>query len=126
MEYVCTNAKCCRLETYFNYVSILLHTDKDKLSKFFKKYKSMDYDEFLWSDYWRMIRELKLSYNKYVSADTENYRANYCELCRKKDIKKFHIHHTNYYVKGAELFNLNTLQVLCKYCHAKIHKKGRK
>ena len=71
-------------------------------------YEEMSYEEFLKTDYWKLIRILKLA------------QKNACQVCGSKD--KLNVHHTDYENKGQELFNLNDLVVLCEVHHKSVHR----
>ena len=68
-----------------------------------------DYGEYLKSDYWREIREVKAHHCEYR-----------CEKCGKQiKLSEANIHHLNYDNLGHE--DLDQLLFLCRPCHEKIH-----
>lgn len=82
------------------------HND-DEISEFVK---SLKYDEFLKTIYWKNIKEDK------------TYFSDKCELCGSKE--KLHVHHRNYDNHGLEHkreVQDNDLMVVCETCHKKIH-----
>lgn len=70
------------------------------------------YKEYLTTEHWRKIRELK--------AVEQNYT---CEMCKKVMNKGFHIHHLTYVHKGRE--RLDELMFLCPECHKEWHKHNK-
>jgi len=81
--------------------SILSQASIDRL-------KGMDYQDFLSTFYWEIVRKYKM------------VRAGYkCELCNENGV--LHVHHKTYEHHGEEHSHLEDLIVLCKDCHAKFH-----
>ncbi len=70
--------------------------------------KSMDYQDFLKTPYWKAI-----------AAHTK-YKAGYrCQLCNSAD--NLATHHRNYDIHGREHAHMQELIVLCNDCHSKFH-----
>lgn len=72
--------------------------------------KSMDYQNFLKTPYWKAI------------ADHTKYKAGYrCQLCNSP--YGLVTHHRNYDIHGREHDHIQELIVLCDDCHSKFHDK---
>lgn len=78
--------------------------DWDYISNYIR---SMDYHEFLKTDYWLLIRQ------------EVRDRDRKCVLCGKN--YKLQAHHTTYDIRGNEHNNLDKIITLCKECHSKVH-----
>lgn len=78
-----------------------------------KKFSKVEYEEYLKSPQWQTIRRKK--------AKEQN---NLCEICHKKVLKGYHIHHKTYIRFKKE--RLNDLMFLCEDCHIKLHSKQNK
>lgn len=91
---------------YYEYNFKSKKKKKKKQKKTTKKYNS--YSDYLKSKEWKNKRKRLFK-----------QRNNKCENCGS--INKLHLHHLTY----KNIFNEkdNELQVLCSYCHAKIHGK---
>lgn len=72
--------------------------------------KTMSYQDFLQTLYWKGISDYKK-----MKAD---YR---CELCNSTGV--LNVHHRCYSIHGDELYSLNDLIVLCQDCHRTFHHK---
>jgi len=72
-------------------------------------YNSLPYNEYLYTDHWRMVRQLVLQRD-----DRE------CLFCGKRTTLQ--IHHNTYDHRGVEEFHLDDLITVCSRCHKKIHK----
>jgi len=70
--------------------------------------KSIEYDNFLKTLYWKTIADYKKSQSSHK-----------CQSCNSK--KSLHVHHETYEIRGREIHNLDKLIVLCKQCHENIH-----
>ena len=68
------------------------------------------YDEFLHSDYWQMVREIKLQQSEHK-----------CQVCGSKN--NLNVHHNTYAHHNNEHLHLADLVVLCRDCHALFHDK---
>ena len=68
----------------------------------------MDYKEYLKTEHWQEIRELKLQ--------SVNYK---CQICNSN--KELNIHHRSYENLYNEQNHLEDLTVLCKECHGLYH-----
>lgn len=75
--------------------------------------KSMDYQSFLQTPYWKAI-----------AAHTK-YKAGYrCQLCNSP--RRLITHHRNYDIHGFEHAYMQDLTVLCDDCHNKFHDRPQK
>lgn len=81
---------------------------RTKADKKARKRRKMPYAKFLQSDYWQEVRKAVL--------EREGHK---CRLCRSQEF--LHVHHITYEHKGDELRHLETLTVLCRECHKKVH-----
>lgn len=72
--------------------------------------KSMDYQEFLKTPYWKAIA----SYSKYKA----RYR---CQLCNSTH--RLATHHRSYEIHGKEHEHINDLIVICDECHTVFHQR---
>lgn len=68
----------------------------------------MDYKEYLKTEHWQEVRELKLQ--------SVNYK---CQICNSN--KELSIHHRSYENLYDEQNHLEDLTVLCKECHGLYH-----
>lgn len=68
----------------------------------------MDYKEYLKTEHWQEVRELKLQ--------SVNYK---CQICNSN--KELNIHHRSYENLYDEQNHLEDLTVLCKECHGLYH-----
>lgn len=68
------------------------------------------YEDFLQTDYWKMVREIKLQQSE-----------NKCQVCGSKS--NLNVHHNTYAHHGKEHLHLADLVVLCKDCHSLFHHK---
>lgn len=71
--------------------------------------RSMPYEQFVYTDYWRIVRDMVLWKNKV------------CAECGGGRI--FQVHHKTYKHHGYEHLHLEDLIVLCRDCHALLHSK---
>ena len=69
----------------------------------------MNYQDFLATPYWKLIREIKLKQCGFK-----------CSQCG--DTRSLQIHHTTYAHRGSEHRHLYDLRVLCSGCHKFTHK----
>lgn len=69
-----------------------------------------DYDHFLQTGYWDLIRRKK-----------RKDAGDRCGLCSHPD--HLHVHHKTYAHRGSEYCRMEDLIVLCSGCHAKFHDK---
>lgn len=69
----------------------------------------MNYQDFLMTPYWKLIREIKLKQSGF-----------HCSRCQ--DTRSLQIHHTTYEHRGSEHRYLYELRVLCSGCHKFTHK----
>jgi hypothetical protein len=69
----------------------------------------MNYQDFLATPYWKLIREIKLKQCGF-----------HCSRCQ--DARSLQIHHTTYAHRGSEHRHLYDLRVLCSGCHKFTHK----
>lgn len=74
----------------------------------YENLKGMEYQQFLTSNYWWIVRGYKLF--------LEDYK---CCLCDSD--YRLNVHHKNYEHRGEEHNYLKDLVVLCKSCHEKFH-----
>jgi len=74
------------------------------------KIKSMKYQDFLKTPYWKAI-----SKKKKLQAGFK------CQLCNHSE--NLATHHRTYEIHGDELNNMKELIVLCESCHSKFHDK---
>lgn len=74
--------------------------------------KKQEYQEFLETDYWKNVRETKISMSGYK-----------CQLCGSKS--NLNVHHNSYEHHGQEHKHLEDLVVLCRECHEVFHKIGK-
>jgi 5-methylcytosine-specific restriction endonuclease McrA len=72
----------------------------------------MPYQAFLASDYWSIVR-----------AWVVYHRGSRCEDCGTSGIQ-LDIHHLSYAHRGAEIFYLDNLCLLCRACHLRQHGVG--
>jgi len=72
--------------------------------------KKMSYYDFLKTPYWKAVSHRR----KHIAG----YK---CQLCSSN--KNLHTHHSTYSIKGAEIYNMKELTVLCEECHEKFHNK---
>lgn len=82
-------------------------SNKEVIQKYIK---SLTYENFLDTIYWKLISAIK-----------KEQANNNCQLCNSD--KKLTTHHRNYKIKGLEIDNMNELIVLCDKCHNKFHNK---
>lgn len=68
-----------------------------------------DYERFLESWYWYIVRAYVVNKAKYR-----------CSICERSG-RQYHVHHLNYEHRGFELYHLEDLMVLCEDCHEQIH-----
>ena len=66
------------------------------------------YEEYLQSEYWRSVRDLKLANS-----------SGRCEYCGSSE--RLHVHHEHYRYKGREYEHLDCLSIVCEACHQGIH-----
>lgn len=69
----------------------------------------MNYQDFLMTPYWKLIREIKLKQSGFC-----------CSSCQ--DTRFLQIHHATYAHRGIEHRHLYELRVLCSGCHKFTHK----
>ena len=98
----------------FNYdenkLKILLDKEYD-IIQLKSKLKELIYNNFLLTNYWRLI-------SKYLRLN------NKCKNCGS--ISKLVVHHKSYENHGDEINHLNDLVVLCEKCHNRFHKENPK
>lgn len=82
----------------------------EDLKKHTIKIRSMEYREFLESEYWQVIRTLIL--------DRHGWR---CAICGSN--QHLQVHHRDYTNHGQEHLHPEDLTALCDSCHAKYHNK---
>lgn len=73
--------------------------------------KGMKYEEFLQTDYWKLVSE--------QARINAHYK---CQLCGCKD-KKLNVHHNTYEHRGEEFKHMEDLICLCEDCHNFYHNK---
>lgn len=73
--------------------------------------KGMKYEEFLQTDYWKLVSE--------QARINAHYK---CQLCGCND-KKLNVHHNTYEHRGEEFKHMEDLICLCEDCHNFYHKK---
>lgn len=73
--------------------------------------KKMKYEDFLQTDYWKMVSE--------QARINAHYK---CQLCGCKD-KKLNVHHNTYEHRGEEFKHMEDLVCLCEDCHNYFHSK---
>jgi len=74
--------------------------------------KNMKYEEFLQTDYWKMVSE--------QARINAHYK---CQLCGCND-KKLNVHHNTYEHRGEEFKHMEDLICLCEDCHNFYHRKA--
>lgn len=79
----------------------------DERESFVKLARSMPYEEFLTSPYWRIVRR-----------QVYRERGVACERCRSFGTQ---LHHETYEHHGEEHLYLEDLEILCRSCHEKQH-----
>jgi hypothetical protein len=75
--------------------------------------RAMDYDRFLNTVYWHILREYVLSLSDLK-----------CEICQADH--DLQVHHLSYDHHGAEHLYPEDLQVRCVFCHAKEHSTAQR
>lgn len=73
--------------------------------------KKMKYEDFLQTDYWKMVSE--------QARINAHYK---CQLCGCND-KKLNVHHNTYEHRGEEFKHMEDLVCLCEDCHNFYHRK---
>lgn len=73
--------------------------------------KKMKYEEFLQTDYWKLVSE--------QARINAHYK---CQLCGCND-KKLNVHHNTYEHRGEEFKHMEDLVCLCEDCHNFYHRK---
>lgn len=73
--------------------------------------KKMKYEDFLQTDYWKMVSE--------QARINAHYK---CQLCGCND-KKLNVHHNTYEHRGEEFKHMEDLVCLCEDCHNFYHLK---
>ena len=73
--------------------------------------KKMKYEEFLQTDYWKLVSE--------QARINAHYK---CQLCGCSD-KKLNVHHNTYEHRGEEFKHMEDLICLCEDCHEFYHRK---
>lgn len=73
--------------------------------------KNMKYEDFLQTDYWKMVSE--------QARINAHYK---CQLCGCND-KKLNVHHNTYEHRGEEFKHMEDLICLCEDCHNFYHIK---
>ena len=81
-------------------------------SSFVRRAKSMPYNEFLLTAYWRIVSE------------EVKRRRGECEICGSKE--HLQVHHKTYEHHGYEHMHPEDLQCLCDKCHLKVHEDNGK
>ena len=76
-----------------------------------RELKEMKYEDFLQTDYWKMVSE--------QARINAHYK---CQLCGCKD-KKLNVHHNTYEHRGEEFKHMEDLVCLCEDCHNFYHNK---
>lgn len=88
-------------------------TGQEKCAKLTRRYKNlagMPYKQYLQTEYWRAVRELKLRNS-----------TGRCEFCGSTE--RIHVHHETYIHRGREYDHLEELTLACENCHNAIHGK---
>lgn len=75
--------------------------------------KKMKYEEFLQTDYWKLVSE--------QARINAHYK---CQLCGCND-KKLNVHHNTYEHRGEEFKHMEDLICLCEDCHNFYHTKDK-
>jgi hypothetical protein len=75
--------------------------------------RSLPYDEYLATDYWRAVRKMVFE-----------TRGPFCEQCKDSQCR-VDVHHLTYENRGREHRHLKDLRVLCDACHALAHRQQR-
>jgi len=97
----------------FQLVRNLLLYNKDFSYRALKTIKSMGYQDFLQTPYWKAI--------SYEVKRRSNFR---CSLCGENT--NLNTHHTTYKILGKELEHMDDLVCVCFTCHSKIHAEESK
>lgn len=92
-----------------NEIAILTSKYKEEIAE---KIKLMSYPDFMQTPYWKAISVYK------------KIKEGKCEICGNKF--ELHTHHKTYENHGYEIYHLDDLQVVCGFCHYKIHKGDKK
>lgn len=90
--------------------ALLIAIDNCAIQQITDYIKSMQYYDFLKTQYWKVIANKKRLQNNFK-----------CELCSSEE--KIVAHHKNYDIHGYEHINLKELIALCNDCHSKFHDK---
>lgn len=77
-----------------------------------RELKEMKYEDFLQTDYWKMVSE--------QARINAHYK---CQLCGCND-KKLNVHHNTYEHRGEEFKHMEDLICLCEDCHNFYHSKA--
>lgn len=78
-----------------------------------RNFSKAEYEEYLKSSEWQTKRRRKAKEQNHI-----------CEICHKKVLKGFHIHHKTYIRFKKE--RLSDLMFLCEDCHTKLHSAENK